>query len=249
MSFIKRAIQYMRGDAAEAQSSDQATPEPETTTPAEPPKEPETPKYVFDPAQREQMLRSAESDVHFNGWDRPDRVWGVRNDDGEEYLHLVIGEIPGDPGDVLRTIVQQAGPISSTIKAVVLSCEAYRFPDDVYEYISTLTGEQMEEYALQIGTPRDHPRRVEVRDLILVDRANNILLLERVRDTDEVKVIQGSEWIDPDLIETLRGVLGIAGWQLAMTAAMQVAKDLKDDPQVRELVQQAIAEARKQRDA
>lgn len=145
----------------------------------------------------QELLRAVDRDVlRPGGWDAPPQVWTVRADDDtdelspsrlSEFDHLAASvrgpgvDTPAQRLRILQRWFAQARPEAHPqVEAMVYACEAWMVS-------ATAIGQAEADRILEEARKRhldEHPERVEVRQLLCVDRHGAVRSLVYARDND-----------------------------------------------------------------
>lgn len=159
--------------------------------------------------ERKRLMETVESDIAVHGWDQPARLWVLHKaDDGDEYLELVMREIPGHPADFLERAKIWGTLDPSKVAGVVLSSEGWTFPDRVTEPLRSLPPAEQRRILEKMNPPSSFEDRKELRQVFLVTSAGEVYAMMRARD-EEAEFFDGnSGQFGGRLVDALRGILG-----------------------------------------
>lgn len=164
----------------------------------------------------ERIARDIERHMNLSGWDQPPSAsfYKVRRYGDPHCTGQVVLE--GKGFDALVTHVRLFGHPDCDI--IALHNEAWTYPMDVVEHVrremdlSTSDPDRVADRIEEVyGYPSEHPRRVEMRVVSVMDRAGNLVAASRRRDTNEVQVLdsEGKSVISGRLVQALRYVMGV----------------------------------------
>lgn len=118
--------------------------------------------------ERKKMLELLENDIDALGWDQPNTLYAILEDEeGEDYIQR-ISQVDGHPADWFEARAVIGMDVHPMVKGLLLASEGWSYPMDVYEaYNGDLESLSS---LMRLMPPSQHPNRVEHRNLIAVLR-------------------------------------------------------------------------------